>query len=45
MHMFVVFNLQKYIGEKVSPDEVVPWVRSQIEKGFAGKCFCNQLLA
>nr|AAO61856.1 glutathione S-transferase Z1 [Malva pusilla] len=27
-------SVLKYIGEKVSPDERIPWVQSHIEKGF-----------
>lgn len=33
----LIFYLQKYIGEKVSPDERLPWVQHQIGNGFAGK--------
>jgi len=29
--------LQKYIEEKVSPDEKLPWVQSVIRKGFTGE--------
>lgn len=30
-------NLQKYIEEKVSPEEKIEWAKVHIGKGFAGK--------
>lgn len=32
-----LLHLQKYIDEKFSPDEKLPWVKHFLGKGFAGK--------
>lgn len=31
------FFVQNYIGEKISPDEKIPWGQLHIKKGFVGK--------
>ena len=37
-------HLQKYIDEKVGPDEKLPWVQSVLTKGFTGEV-CPSCLA
>lgn len=39
MGISLLFNVQKYIGEKVHPDEKLVWVQCHIGKGFAGKLY------
>jgi hypothetical protein len=34
---FCFSHLQKYIEEKVGPNEQISWAEQHIEKGFAGK--------
>jgi len=35
--VILLFTLQNYIGEKVGPDEKLPWAQSIIRRGFKGE--------
>lgn len=41
--VLLLFHLQKYIEEKVSPEEKLEWVKVHIGKGFAGKKILKEI--
>lgn len=40
---FCPSNSQKYIQEKIGPDETTPWVQGHITKGFEGNIALSAL--